>query len=834
MKRPHNLLFCAALTLFTALPLSAWGQNNNPFAPPRATIQYAPNRDYDLRHLRLEFNVDAEHYSATGHVWHYLSPIRPNLKTIAMDAGRNLQIKSCRLNGQATTFEHDKTNDRLNVASPTPLTLGKEVLVDINYVLPNDAVTAGSPNGASGVHWIKSNNINPDRRTAFWTQGETNGNRYWLPLYDYPNDFCTTETIVTVPENWVVIGNGAEGKTTRDVAQKTKTFRWTMNKPHATYLLSLVAGELDVKKAQWRDVPLYYVVPRGKGDLIDASFSDTPDMLEFFSTRLGVKYPWVKYAQSAMWDFGGGMENVSATTLGAGSLTDFRSGYRNMSGLNSHELGHQWFGDLVTCKHWGDVWLNESFATFMETIYHEHSEGQEQYEREVEGNIRAYLGESRRYKRPVSTHLYSASFSMFDSHTYPKGGTILHMLRRELGDDLFYKGLRHYLEKNRHQPVETHQLVDAMEEATGINVQPFFDQWIRKPGHPVLEASWKYDDATHTIILSVKQTQDTSDGTPIYDMPLALGVIRAGSALEVIPQRLQKASQEFRIPSPTRPQSVLLDPNHDLLKELKVVWADSELPAILRSAPNVNDRDKALAQLLKSDGESLKDSTLTLLKSLLSSEPSRLVGSDIISALGKTKLPELRPLYREQLRSKQWERRHAAIEALTRLPILPEDVSLLQSIAQSDTEYYAPVEIALKTLAKRDVKANLDIFRHQINSKSMNNRLALSTLSALSDKNTADIVPALVEAASPTRPLPVRQRALKLISANPDQSGALQKTLLGLLQDKMPSIQIDAMDALKQRKDKAAIPALRDILNSSKDRAIIDKAKETIDNLSRP
>ncbi|HEV2473046.1 MAG TPA: M1 family metallopeptidase, partial [Chthonomonadales bacterium] len=375
LNRSSGRLTPLLLCLCLAAPAAA--QQSNPFLPPRATMHYARNRDYHVRHLKLVINIDAIRHGATAVVTQYLAPLRDGLKQFEIDAGANLTINSVRLNGAPVSFRHD--GEQLLIDPGRTLARGVEVAVEIRYVMPGDS-TGGGANGLGGFHWILPNGDPADRPPGFWTQGETNTNHHWVPCYDSPNDKCTSETITTVPANWVVIGNGKLVSNTLNAAQHTRTFHWVMTQPHSTYLLSLAGGELDVRKDTWNGVPLYYVVPRGDAWMIPGSFGNTPDMLQFFSTILGFKYAWPKYAESAMLDFGGGMENVSATTLGAYSLTDKRSGLYPMSSLDSHELAHQWFGDLVTCKFWGDIWLNESFATFFQMLYTEHLYGKDGYD----------------------------------------------------------------------------------------------------------------------------------------------------------------------------------------------------------------------------------------------------------------------------------------------------------------------------------------------------------------------------------------------------------------------------------------------------------------------
>ena len=607
--------------------------------------------------------------------------------------GRGLTVTSASVGGQSVPFATERGFIVLTL--PKALAKGQPVLARIAYN-GGSVQGAGFGQGTGGFHWMSPTEQQPNK-IGFWTQGETIGNRDWAVTWDYPNDMTTTETITTVPADWTVVGNGAP--VTDTVTKGRRTSHWKMVQPHATYLLSLVAGPFDVKKDKWRDVPLWYVVPKGQGDKIDASFGDTPDMLEFFSNITGVKYAWPKYAQNAMYDFGGGMENVSATTLGSGALTDFRSGFRNMASLNSHELAHQWFGDLVTCKDWGEAWLNESFATFFEVLYMEHSRGKSIYDREIDGNMRTYFAEARRYKRPISTNLYSNSDAMFDSHTYPKGGAVLHTLRRWLGDESFFAGLKKYLTDNRHQPVEWENLCRAMTDSSGTNCEPFFQQWILKPGHPVIEYSWTYDDAAKEVVVSVKQTQDTSDGTPIYTIPTKVGILSNGLRRE--PVTLSGAEQNLRIKVASKPDAVLLDPDHDFLRELKHEFAKDEHLAILKYAPVGLDQTVA-AQALLAEGAS--EASVKAIAELATKDKERFPALPSLDGLGRLDREDLRGLWRGLLGHLSDARRGDAIRALGRLKRDPADAKALIALL-SEKETYANCSMIASTLEAWDDKA---------------------------------------------------------------------------------------------------------------------------------
>ena len=837
MKRIHRSfpIHLCALTVLSGLALSVTPSSaqrqrfqGNPFATPQATPHYARSRDYHVRHLRLVFVINAKAHSAEGVVTHSLTPLQDHLRTIIMDAGANLKINACRLNGNPVPFQHE--GETLTVTPPAALNTGHEVTLEIRYNMPGGGRFGGA-NGAGGFHWIDPRPEEPDRQVGFWTQGETDGNHHWVPCYDFPNDKCTSETIVTVPESWVVIGNGLEEPTTRDAARHTRTFRWSMNQPHSTYLLSLAGGELDVRKDTWRGVPLYYVVPRGKAGLIPTSFGNTPDMLSFFSDLLGVKYPWPKYAQDAMIDFGGGMENVSATTLGEQSLSDSRNERFAMSSLDSHELAHQWFGDLVTCKNWGDIWLNESFATLFEMLYMEHLEGKDSYDREREGNLRSYLREAERYKRPLSTHLYTNPDVMFDAHTYPKGGLILHMLRRELGDHAFFQGLNYYLRTNAYKPVDAHDLAKAFDEATGHNVDAFFDQWIYQPGHPIVDVTWTYDEAGKAVLLHVRQTQNTADGTPVYDTPVTVwlhGALGSDAARTTI--HLTKVDEEFRLPVAGKPDAVLLDPDHDLLKEIKENhWSDAELPVLLRSAPCYLDRVAAAHQFVKSGIDAGK---AQILQAAYGAERSDLGAAGLLDAMGEGKSEALRPLLREQLKAGNPRRRAAAATALGKLTLGAEDEALLRPLALSDTQPYVVVEGALQALGGVEMPKNLDVFRHQLQAHSQRDRLAATVVDVLNQTPQDSALPLLIAATGPTHRLNVRRSAAQALGKLSSTDKQIDTTLVTMLHENdYPQLQSAVVQALVTRKDKDAIPVLQELAASAKEDTLKRAATRAVTDL---
>jgi aminopeptidase N len=698
----RHLFPAAALSLFAAIAHAQGGSfgAQNPFSAPNAKVQYAPDRNYDLQNLILDLKVDYPSRTLNAVATNTIVALRDGEVHLRFHAGRNTKIESVTIDGRDDHFVRDAEGI---IADCPPTKTGAKSVVAISYHLKK------SEGGGGGWHWHEPKANDPSK-VGLWTNGEFADTRDWAVTWDYPNDFATTETRTTVPNDWQVIGNGLPISDKPNPDGKTHVVTWRMTQPHATYLTSIVAGPFDIKKDVWRGMPVYYVCPKGMGAKMDYTMEHTKDMLSFYSDKLGVKYPWPKYAEDFTYDFGGGQENVSATTFGL-FFTTPRDDNHASDWILAHEMGHQWFGDYVTCKDWGQLWLNESFATFMEMSYIRFSRGASAAQREEESNSQGYFQESRRYRRPLATNFYSNPGVMFDQHTYPKGGELLTTLRKKLGDKLFYAGLNRYLTNHHGSPVETNMLCNEMTEATGINLHPWFDQWILKPGHPVIDWSWSWDDVKKEVVVHVKQTQDTSNGTPIYDVETHILAIPFHEALHPQAIHLNAAEQEFRInTNGGKPLSVVFDPDHEFLREIpKYPWADSELPVIAMRDPNAVERQYAFTHMLAGTPS---DETVRIAVDILRQDTDFEPAIVDSSALGNLKRPELTSFWESELKHANFTRRVAAVNALAALPSDPAITAVLRRLI-NDKEAFRVVAAATRAVGKADFAGSLALIQHQ-------------------------------------------------------------------------------------------------------------------------
>ncbi|HYC77014.1 MAG TPA: M1 family aminopeptidase, partial [Planctomycetota bacterium] len=475
-----------------------------PFAAPDAPVRRVPDRPVDVLSVALDVSVDLEGRSVEGRVEHRVKAVAETVDAVTLDAVA-LTILDARLDGVDAPFSHD--GERLVVRPPKPWRRGDEHVVEISY--------RGRPE--RGLWFVAPDADRPDKPLQAWTQGQDEDSRFWFPCFDHPQHKTPTEVRASVPRGLLAVSNGALVERV-DRGDRT-IFHWRQKAPHASYLVTLVVGAFDVVEDRAGAVPLKYCVPRGRrGDAL-RTFGRTPKMVELFGRLFSAPYPYEKYDQLVVSDFiFGGMENTSATTLYEYVMLDASvEDAADSDWLIAHELGHQWFGDLVTCRDWAHAWLNEGFATYCETLWYEMGVDPERGRKHLLDTARAYFDEAREsYRRPIVSGRYDAPTDLFDRHLYEKGACVLHHLRLELGDEVFFRAVSRYVAAHRDGSTETVDLRRAAEAESGKDLGAFFDQWVFAPGHPELQVRHRWDAAAKRLTLSVKQTQRRDDGTPLF------------------------------------------------------------------------------------------------------------------------------------------------------------------------------------------------------------------------------------------------------------------------------------------------------------------------------
>jgi aminopeptidase N len=627
--RPKAFAFLMTFLLAFSQIAAANPTIKNPFLLLQDDVQKLPpvnwirSRAIDVKHVAIDLRFDWEKESAIGVTTITIAPFKDTDK-FYLDAAA-MTINSVKLaSGAALKFNYDgkKDNDNLEILVGRTLKRGEEITVKVdyqtNYVNTADADTAIGSFGR-GLRFIKPNEDEPNKPMQIWSQGETEFNRYWFPSYDSPNDFRTSELRATVDKKYTVVSNGKLVSTTPN-ADGTHTFYWKMDTPYSNYLTSIVVGEYTNVKQMWNGIPIENYGYKNETKEVAATVKNLPDMVKFFSEKTGVKYPYPKYAQTFVEDFGGGMENISATTMIEEMILDERTMLDNDSdGLQAHELAHQWFGDYVTTRDWGQIWLNESFATYFDALYQEHNKGHEDFlYSEIRNNQQQTLDTwNDGNRRPIVTKYYANKDAMFDNYAYPGGGSVLHMLRKHLGDENWWKAINHYLVSNAHQPVSTEDFRIAIEEATGESMEWFFDQWLYKMGHPIFEVTQNYDAAAKKLTLNVKQTQKIDPNsefpqTEFFQTYVDVEVDNKVQRVWLEP----KAENVFTFDSAAKPKLVNFDFEGTLLKEITFDKSTDDLIYQMTNDKDVLGKRWAMSELIKkANGSDDKAKIMTALLS---------------------------------------------------------------------------------------------------------------------------------------------------------------------------------------------------------------------------
>jgi aminopeptidase N len=705
--------------------------------------RFAADRPLDLRHVKLVAGVDLKKKTLRGRVSLQMVALR-DTSVIRLDAVR-LEISKVEVYRgspqQPQKAEHSNDGETVEIQLPQPLRRGEPVTVHVAY-------TCADPQ--SGLYFFGPTEAEPDTPYQVWSQGETIGTRHWIPIFDHPNERITSELIVTAAADQQVLSNGKLVATAKN--GPAAVWHWKQDTSHVPYLITLVVGKFDVVAEQWRGRTVDYWVPPGRKDDIPRSFQKTKRMLDFFSDVIGVEYPWDKYTQIVVEQFKhGGMENTSATTLTERTLHDERAhlDYRS-DGLVAHELAHQWFGDLITCRDWAHTWLNESFATYFEALWAEHDLSRDEYYYNLLGKLRSARGAK---KLPIVHHKYTDAWQQFDSRTYPKGAWVLHMIRHRLGDGVWWEVINRYVETRAHTTVETVDFRKAIEEISGRNFERFFHDWLMRPGHPVVEIRHKWHAKDKLAEARVRQTQKA--GAWHFPLKIEYHFAKAPRVVTVT-HEVEAKDLRFFVPLPARPTMVRVDPQFTLLMELKEHKGRDLWLHQLTNDENPIARIRA-AQYF---GKTRRDQDRKTLAEALGTEKFWGVQVEIIKQLGNSGGAIARDVLLKALSLEHPKARREAVNALGKFKEDETAAEALRGIVHNgDASYYVEAD-AIEAWARLKLPGALERLKPLLERNSHNEVIRSAVLRGLGEQRDAAATDLLLAWTVRGKPRPCRNAAL--------------------------------------------------------------------------
>ncbi|MFS0516227.1 M1 family aminopeptidase [Nostoc sp. UIC 10607] len=672
---------------------------HKPFELPGARPHYNPDRPGQVEHIFLDLSLDIPKESYQGSCSIRLLPIRNGIDRLTLDAV-NLNIESVQVDDVPQNFDYD--GEQLSIQLSEATQIGKRLLIAIAY-------SVAKPQ--RGIYFIQPDKHYPNKPTQVWTQGEDEDSRFWFPCFDYPGQLSTSEIRVRVPNPLVAISNGELIDTTED--GDYKIYHWSQQQVHPTYLMTLAVGDFAEIRDEWNGKPVTYYVEKGREEDAKRSMGKTPRMIEFLSQKYGYPYPFPKYAQVCVDDFiFGGMENTSTTLLTDRCLLDERAALdnRNTESLVVHELAHQWFGDLVVIKHWSHAWIKEGMASYSEVMWTEQEYSLEEaaYYRLLEA--RRYISEdSSRYRRPMVTHVYREAIELYDRHIYEKGSCVYHMIRAQLGDELFWQAIQTFIQDNAHKTVETIDLLRAIEKSTGRNLLFLFDQYVYRGGHPDFKVAYSWDGDANLAKITVTQTQvaEGKNGSKdLFDLKIPIGFGNTQQEetvkLKTFTVRINEREQSFYFPLENKPQFISFDVGNNYLKTVTLEYPIPELKAQLESDPNPISRIYAAEALAKKGGlEATK-----ALSSALKNDSLWGVRVEVAKQLAQINLDQAFDGLVLGLKDKNAYVRRSVVEALAQIKTA-ESYKVVRGLVQKgDPSYY--VEATASRVIGAIASANLE------------------------------------------------------------------------------------------------------------------------------
>ena len=629
--------------------------------------QATNERTNDLLHTKLDLRFDWSKQRVLGKAVLSFKPYFYATDLLVLDA-KNFDFNSISIDGKNTPLKFEYNNEKITIHLDRVYNRNEEYKIAIDYVAkPEERANIGGSSAISsdkGLYFINPKGEDADKPMQIWSQGETQSNSCWFPTIDSPNERATDEITLTVEDKYKTLSNGLMLSSTKN-ADETRTDYWKMDQPHAPYLVMIAVGEFAVVKEKWEGKEVaYYVEPAFEKDA-KAIYPHTPEMLTFFSTKLGVKYPWQKYSQIITRDYvSGAMENTTAVIFG-----DFMQNHeRELIDVETnelvvaHEMFHHWFGDYVTTESWSNLTLNEGFANYSEYLWLEYKYGRDAADAHWLTEAQGYFGQAKNKRHALIDFNYKDREEMFDAHSYNKGGIILHMLRNYIGDDAFFTALGDYLRKHAYTSVEAHDLRMAFEKTSGKDLNRFFNQWYFTAGHPEVKITKNYDAVTGKLSVTVAQLQNATSNVAVYQLPLAIDVYTAAGAKQRFNITTNKRKETFVFDVKTAPKLVNIDATRTTLWDAEYEKTKEEYAFQYANAPLFLDRQEAIEGLGNKsvDSDEAKTTFISALK-----DNHYTIRATAINLSDATKPEVLAELEKMAVSDKHSEVRAAAIEHLS-------------------------------------------------------------------------------------------------------------------------------------------------------------------------
>jgi aminopeptidase N len=777
--------------------------------------RYPPDREVLVRHLALDITPDFKRRTISGEVNIRFQPNLKPVTQVTLDAV-DLAIQSVKSGETIQAWQ--AADGKLVVTFSQPIPPDREANLVVTY----------SAEPTKGIYFRTPEMGYKEGDTHLFSQGEAEDSRYWYPMIDAPNAKFSTELTCRVPDGMTVISNGRLVSQDKDPASGWTRFHWTQEKPHANYLVTLVAGYFKKLEDRHRDVPLAFWTPPSEINAAGTSFQDTREIMDFLEKETGTPYPWDKYDQICVNDFvEGGMENTSATTLTDDTLfTAETENIHDSGSLVSHEMAHQWFGDLVTSKDWSDIWLNEGFATYYEVLYGGHKHGRDSMLYELYHNARGILAEANDTNAIVRRN-YGDPMSVFNYLAYPKGGWVLHMLRSQLGEDLYRRCIQTYLARHAYKNVQTEDLRAVIHELSGRSFESFFDQWLYHAHHPELDITYGWDEAMHLARVTVRQDQALSSQVLLFDFPLTVRFQGPFGTVDRVVQVKEKES-DFYFPLTAAALSVRIDPEYTLLAKIHFDVSREMIQVQLANTNDVMGRLLAVEKLAtEQDHEAV-----TLLGKALRQDPFHGVRIEAAAALRTIHTDEALDALLASTRQTDARVRQAVVAHLGEFYRESIPSVLIQILANEKNPEV--VASALRGLAPYPNAEVREILLKHLETDSFRDRLSGAAIHAMKAQDDPSYIGPLLHRLQgvgrgwTSHTLAQGIDAVAYLARNETQRDAVREFLVRHVNDKRERVKLAALTALGTLGDSKALAVLETFAKAAKESPERTRAEKAI------